>query len=141
MTIERFGITKDDVIQSLPIDSSEVDATTELTPDDVDRYIDDAGAVMMGLLAQGGIGVDGLDAVTMRQAGNYVLSAAVADCLDQLGIGGVPGYERYRQTADRIHDRYASRPETLAARVTKAKYSGDNSRPIRRNFIGRGYEF
>lgn len=137
-----FGVTSAVVIKRLPIDSSEVTATTELTPTDVDRYIEDNAAQFVGLLKNGGItNLDTITPETERQARQFVESASVADCLDQMGLGTVAGYNRYRENANDIYERYAARPNLLNERPRRANYTGDSDKPVRRTFTGRNYEF
>lgn len=139
--IPTYGVTNAMVIARLPIDASEVTADTELTPANIDEFIGDAGAVFAGLLRQGGLDPDNLDDVTTRQAMTYVYASAVADSLDKMGLSTQPDYGRYRNRADEIYARYASRPELLSQRLTKARYSGDTTKVLQRDFVGRGYEF
>lgn len=142
MAIPTFGITAAKVISLLPIDRSEVTEDTELKPSDIEGYIDDNAAKFCGLLQQGGIDPEDIDdAITERQAGVYVQFASVADALDQMGGSTRAGYERYRTRSDEIFKQYASRPETLNKRVTRARYTGDTSLPPSRDFTGRNYEF
>lgn len=137
-----FGVTSSVVIQRLPIDSSEVTEDTELKPSDIERYIDDNAALFIGLLKNGGItNLSNLDSVTERQARQFVETASIADALDQMGLGTVPGYERYRAESRRIYEKYAARPNLLRREVRRAKYTGDTQKEIRRNFTGRNYEF
>lgn len=139
--IPTFGVTNSMVIKRLPIDASEVTEDTELKPSDIDEFIEDAGATFAGLLQQGGLDASNLDTVTTRQAMTYVFASAVADSLDKMGLSTQPDYGRYRNKADHIFQKYASRPELLSQRVTKAKYLGDTTKTLRRDFTGRGYEF
>lgn len=144
MAIPTFGITTAKVISLLPIDRSEVTEDTELKPSDIESYIDDNAAAFCGLLQQGGIDPNNIDddtGITERQAGVYVQFASVADALDQMGGSTVAGYERYRTRSDEIFKQYASRPETLNKRVTRAQYTGDTSIDPSRDFTGRNYEF
>lgn len=136
-----FGVTTARVIRRLPVDSSEVTATTELSIDDVEGYIKDAAAAIHGLLAQAGVDPDSIDDVTEQQCASYVEAKAVADSMDQMGASTAPGYGIYRQRADQVYNRLAARPQTLNQQVTRAQYSGPKGKTLRRDFTGRNYEF
>lgn len=139
--IPTFGVTNEMVIKRLPIDSHEVTSDTELTPSDIDGYIEEAGSLIAGVLKQGGLDPADLDDVTNRQAATYVFAHAVAESLDQMGMSTVPEFGRYRAKAQEIHRKFSERPELFSKRVVRARYTGDTTKPLRRDFVGRDYDF
>jgi hypothetical protein len=139
--VETFGVTKEMVITRLPIDSNEVNEDTILKPSDIDEYIEEGGALISGVLKQGGLDPSTLDDVTKRQAATYVFAYAVAESLDQIGLSTAPDFGRYRAKATEIHRTFSERPELFSKRVTRARYTGDDHKPLKRDFVGRNYDF
>lgn len=141
MAIFDFNVTRQQVIQQMPIQTSEISDDTLLSFDDIDQFIADRSAMMEGLLrGQGFTSGENLDEITLRQAQTYIKAAAVADCLDKFGGSTQVGFDRYRNEADKIYQQFIGRPQTLYQRVDRVQ-SNATGKPLVRNFVGRDYEF
>lgn len=141
MAIFEFGVNRQQILQRLPIATSEISDDTLLSFDDIDEFIVDRASMLEGLLTSQGLGEgDELDEVTLRQARMYIHASVVADCLDKFGGSTVPGYDRYRTEAEKIYQQFIGRPQTLYKRVSRVR-SNATTTPLVRDFTGRNYEF
>lgn len=112
MALTSFGVTNADVLERVPLDTSQVDASSEpINTGDIDEFIQDASSAFVAILQRAGLDPASLNDDTQRQVQDAVEAYAVAEVLDVIGIGNV---ERYRQKYERLREMYASRPSMLS---------------------------
>lgn len=141
MALTSFGVTSSDVLERVPLDTSQVGAATEpISTADIDTYIQDASSSFVAILQRAGLDPANLNDDTERQVQDAVEAYCVAEVLDVIGIGDV---ERYRAKYDRLREEYASRPSMLSTvnggRV-RSNISTSSLKPTA-EFIDPGYRY
>jgi len=112
VALTSFGVTNADVLERVPLDTSQVDASSEpINTGDIDEFIQDASSAFVAILQRAGLDPASLNDDTQRQVQGAVEAYAVAEVLDVIGIGDV---ERYRQKYERLREMYASKPSMLS---------------------------
>lgn len=142
MSIYRFGLEAGDIVDELPIDGSQISATsTPVNTGHLEGWIDDRASMAIGVLAKGGItDVDNLDDATERQVQIYIKAATVSDALDKMGMSTEQGMDRWQQKA-RTAWQVLANAKLLRKRVTRMRSNVDENATVRRDFVGSDYEF
>jgi hypothetical protein len=109
-----LGITAADVIRHLPIDASQISATTHpLSTSDIDVFIQDGTSEIAGIVGKDGLEASSLDGDALVQVKAAVKAYAVAESLDAIGVRG-QDYAKWRKKWESFRDRYGDRPALLA---------------------------
>lgn len=140
MTLTDFGVTVNDVLEKIPLDTSQITSTTEpVSTVSLAGFIQDASSDLRGLLERSGLKVDSLGADTLRQMKTAVEAYVVAEALDAMGFMSMEA-RKYRQKWTDLYDRYSANPSTLADQRSRFK---SNVRPKTRRaeFVGTDYEY
>jgi hypothetical protein len=109
-----LSVTAADVIRHLPIDASQITATTvPLSTVDIDVFIQDGTSEIMGIVGKDGVELADLTGDALVQVQAAVKAYAVAESLDAIGVRGSE-YDKWRRKWEDIRDRYADRPALVA---------------------------
>jgi hypothetical protein len=105
-----LSVTAADVIRHLPVDASQITATTvPLSTVDIDVFIQDGTSELMGVIGKDGLDSTDLSGDALVQIQAAVKAYAVSESLDAIGVRGAD-YEKWRRKWEDIRDRYADRP-------------------------------
>jgi len=105
-----IGVTVADVLRHLPVDTSQISATTSpLSTVDVGVFIQDGTSEMMGIIGKDGLEDSDLSSDSLVQIQAAVKAYAVSESLDAIGVRGTE-YDKWRRKWTDIRDRYADRP-------------------------------
>ncbi len=140
MAVDVFGVDYGDVLQHLPIDSSQIGPSSEpISTSDLALYIEEAGGELAGYLAKMGYDTDDLTADVLAQLRNAIVSYAVQRALGAMGYSGAL-YDNARREYQRILKALGDRP-ALAAGYSRKPATNINPMPPPSRFGGSTYEF
>lgn len=141
MALTDFSVTVDDVLEKLPLDTSQITATTEpVSTTDIEGFVQDASSELRAVIDRAGIGYDSINDDTKRQMQSAVEAYAVAEALDAMGVTGRQ-YDKYRGKWEEARDRYTAQPSTMATSKARFKSNIDTDKSTSAEFVGTGYEF
>lgn len=141
MAVTDFGVTSGDVIAHLPIDASNISATTvPLSTTDIDAYIDDASAKMAGVLQGAGLSAASLDDDATAQIASAVKWYAVAECYGALGHSKKASDDA-RQRWVEVYTTYKANPRAISGKSSRVRSNVDTTRSRKKRFIGTTYKF
>ena len=135
--IYTFGVEHSDVLEKVPIDTSQIGAdTTPISTGLVDEYIIDRSAQVHGVLAKGGIlSPEDAGEITIRQAGMYIRTASALDVIDKMGFTDQQQRGQLAGERDRLWQTL-SNPQLLRKRVSRSRSNVDENKPVRTDFTG-----
>lgn len=141
MAIYNFGLVVDDVLNDLPVDSTQIGAnSTPVSTGKIEEWINDRSAMAIGMLSRAGISnVEELDDTTQRQVRIYIKSSVVADAMDKMAMSTQSGYGRYREKAATARE-VLTNAQLLKRRVGRMRSNVDTDKTPRRDFTG-DYQF
>lgn len=140
MAVDVFGVDYGDVLQHLPIDSSQIGPSSEpISTSDLALYIEEAGGEVAGYLQKMNYDTSDLTEDILAQLRNAITSYAVMRALGAMGYSGAL-YDNARREYNRQLRQLGDRP-TLAAGYPRKNQSTISSQPPPSRFIGSNYEF
>ena len=143
-----YGVTTGDVVARLPIDESDISATsTLLNTSNISAYIESGSAQLAALLTQAGISAS--DADTLQQVKQAIIDYAVAESLAKMGRRGTIAHDsawsawqsalqRYSTNSGAFKERAAARTQS---NVPSATFTESTTTSTRSQFKGRDYKF
>lgn len=141
MALTDFSVTVSDVLEKLPLDTSQISATTEpVSTTDIEGYVQDASSELRAVLDRAAINIASINDDTKRQMQSAVEAYAVAEALDAMGVTGRQ-YDKYRDKWRDVYDRYTAQPSALATSKSRVKSNIDTGKTTSAEFVGTGYEF
>ena len=137
MTIYSFGVEAGDVLEKVPIDTSQVGpSTTPVSTGDVEEYILDRSAEAAGLLAKGGLtDEENLDETTERQVALYVRVASALDMLDKMPMSAPEQRSDLSSERGRLYA-MLNNPQLLRQRKARSRSNVDENSTATHDFTG-----
>lgn len=141
MATSDFGVAWGDVVAHLPIDTTDISATsTPLSTADIEAYIVDASVNFAGLLQQAGMVPIGLSDDATAQIASAIKWYAVAESFAALGYSKKSSDDA-RARYEAAYSRYANNSRAVSGRGSRVRSNVDTTQTRTRRFIGTDYKF
>lgn len=130
MAVYTYGVVNTDVYGHLPFGTSNISASSKVTPDDITSYIEDASGEISGALRNAGVGYQGLDDDQTAAIKRAIIQYAVWATCSAIGFDGEV-MRQARVAYDACLARYLATPRAagVAGATVQSNVSTNPARP------------